>query len=268
MNKLEKARLEIREMDDLAAGNSPVHGMTPLSKLFVTVLYIVTVVSFHKYDITGLFAAVLIPFIGYQIASVPVRTCFRKLRHVLPLVAFVGLLNPLFDKSIQMVIGNMRVSGGVLSMLTLMMKGVFCLMASFLLAATTSIEEICAGLRKLHVPKILTSLLLLTFRYVGLLLSEAADMTEAYSLRAPGQKGVRVEAWGSFLGQLLLRSMDRAEELYNSMLLRGYNGEFYYAKKREYGRYSWPAALITAACTVLMRFVNVPAWISHVIGGF
>lgn len=266
MNKLEKARLEIREMDDLAAGSSPVHDMTPLSKLFVTVLYIVIVVSFHKYDITGLFAAVLIPFIGYQIAMVPVSTCFRKLRYVLPLVVFVGLLNPFFDQNIVMVLGNVRVSGGVISMLTLMMKGVFCLMASFLLAATTSIEEICAGLRKLHVPKLLTSLLLLTFRYVELLLSEAADMTEAYTLRAPGQKGVRADAWGSFLGQLLLRSMDRAEELYNSMLLRGYNGEFYYASGKDYSRFSWLIAGITAALTVLMRYVNIPAWITYMIG--
>ncbi len=54
-------------------------------------------------------------------------------------------------------------------------------------------------------------------------------MSEAYSLRAPGQKGVHISAWGSFLGQLLLRSMDRAEELFNSMQLRGFDGAFYYA---------------------------------------
>ena len=55
-------------------------------------------------------------------------------------------------------------------------------------------------------------------------------MSEAYHLRAPGQKGIHISAWGSFLGQLLLRSMDRAEDLYESMLLRGFRGEFYYAE--------------------------------------
>ena len=54
-------------------------------------------------------------------------------------------------------------------------------------------------------------------------------MTQGYSLRAPGQKGIHISAWGSFLGQLLLRSMDRAGELYNSMLLRGFKGNFFYA---------------------------------------
>lgn len=54
-------------------------------------------------------------------------------------------------------------------------------------------------------------------------------MTDAYHLRAPGQKGIHISAWGSFLGQLLLRSMDRADELYQSMQLRGFYGNFYYA---------------------------------------
>ena len=116
-----------------------------------------------------------------------------------------------------------------MSMVTLMLKGVFSLMASFLLIATTPIDSLCSALRRLHVPSILTTLLLLTYRYIGVMLEELAVMTDAYRLRAPGQKGIHISAWGSFLGQLLLRSMDRAQELYGSMLLRGFRGEFFYA---------------------------------------
>ena len=94
--------------------------------------------------------------------------------------------------------GNIPVSAGTVSMLTLMMKGVFCLMASFLLIATTSIEEICHALRQLHVPKILTSLLLLTYRYVSLLLEQVGIMTEAYHLRAPGQKICAIAVSGKY----------------------------------------------------------------------
>ena len=143
-------------------------------------------------------------------------------------------------------------------MLTLMMKGIFCLMASFLLAATTSIEDVCRALRQLHVPKVLTSLLLLTFRYISVLLDEAAIMTDAYRLRAPGQKGVHISAWGSFLGQLLLRSMDRATALYESMELRGYHGEFHYAQGRPSSRASWLFAIGCAALIVLARLYNLP----------
>ena len=229
MDKLSHAQSELREMDALAAENSPVHRLHPLCKLLVTVAYIVTVVSFPKYDLFGLVAMVLYPVLMFQAADIPVRLCFYKLRIVLPLVCAVGLVNPFLDHVPLMQLGNLTVTVGVVSMVTLMMKGVFSLMASFLLIATTPIDSLCAALRKLHVPSILTTLLLLTYRYIGVMLEEVSIMTEAYSLRAPGQKGIHISAWGSFLGQLLLRSMDRAEALYHSMLLRGFRGEFFYA---------------------------------------
>ncbi len=259
MNKAQQASVELRAMDELAAQDSPMHRLSPLSKLFVTVLYIVVTVSFHKYDISGVFVMMLFPLVGYQVSMIPVHTCFHKLRVVMPLVCAVGLFNPFFDKQIVLYIGTVGVSGGVISMLTLMMKGIFCLMASFLLASTTSIEDICRALRQLHVPKVLTSLLLLTFRYISVLLDEAAIMTDAYRLRAPGQKGVHISAWGSFLGQLLLRSMDRATALYESMELRGYHGEFHYAQGQPSSRASWPFAFGCAALIVLARLYNLPA---------
>lgn len=229
MDKLSKAQWELREMDALAAEDSPIHRLHPLCKLLVTIGYIVTVVSFPKYDFTGLMVMVLYPILLFQVSGIPVGTCFYKLRVVLPLVCAVGLANPFLDHTVFLRVGSLTITGGVVSMVTLMMKGVFSLMVSFLLIATTSIDTLCAALRKLHLPSIFTTLLLLTYRYIGVMLNEVSIMSEAYKLRAPGQKGVHISAWGSFLGQLLLRSMDRAQELYDSMVLRGFDGEFYYA---------------------------------------
>ena len=97
MNKAEKACEELKAMDELAAMDSPVHSMDPLSKLLLTVFYIFVTVSFHKYDITGLFFMVLFPVLAYQMAGIAVHTCFHKLRIVMPLVCAVGLFNPLFE---------------------------------------------------------------------------------------------------------------------------------------------------------------------------
>ena len=229
MDHLFNAQLELREMDTLAAADSPVHRLHPLCKLIVTVFYIVVVLSFPKYNATGLIVMVLYPTLMFQSGNIPIRLCFYRLRFVLPLVCAVGIANPFFDQTPVLYLGNWVLTGGVLSMLTLMLKGLFTLMASFLLIATTPIDTLCAALRKLHIPSMLVTLLLLTYRYIGVMLNEVSVMTQAYKLRAPGQKGLHISAWGSFLGQLLLRSMDRAEELYDSMRLRGFRGEFYYA---------------------------------------
>ena len=231
---MQKALRELAEMDELAARSSPVHALHPAAKLLATIAYILVTLSFDKYDLTGLVPMLLWPILLFQISGIEVRSCFYKLRVVLPLVMAVGLFNPFFDRAILLRLGPVAVSGGVVSMLTLMLKGLLCLMASFLLMATTPIDKLCAALRRLRLPKLLVTLLLLTYRYVGVMTEELAVMTEAYHLRAPGQKGIHVSAWGSFLGQLLLRSMDRAQELYSSMLLRGYHQHFHYAELRPF----------------------------------
>ena len=257
MNKMDKALREIGEMDELAARSSPVHDLSALAKLLSTIAYIITVVSFDKYDLSGLVPLLLWPVLLFAISGIPVHTCFYKLRIVLPLVMAVGLFNPLFDRQIILRLGTLAVSGGTVSMLTLMLKGVLCLMASFLLVATTPFDSICAALRKLHVPKTLVTLLLLTYRYVGVMTEELAVMTDAYHLRAPGQKGIHVSAWGSFLGQLLLRSMDRAQELYASMLLRGYHQHFHYAPQKPFGKKDAVFLGGSLLLIALLRFVDV-----------
>lgn len=263
MDKLSQAQHELREMDALAAGDSPVHRLNPLCKLLVSIFYIVTVVSFPKYDFSGLVVMLLYPVLLFQAAGIPVHLCFYKLRVVLPLVCAVGLVNPFLDHVPLLQLGGLTITGGFVSMLTLMLKGVFSLMASFLLIATTPVDAICAALRKIHVPEIITTLLLLTYRYIGVMMEQVSVMSQAYKLRAPGQKGLHISAWGSFLGQLLLRSMDRAEELYNSMTLRGFRGEFYYA---DVPGSRLAGVAFTAACLALFLCARcVP--ISSLLGG-
>ncbi len=257
MNRAELAGYELLAMDELAAMDSPLHRAGPLAKFMMTIAYILITVSFHRYEITGLFAMLLFVVVGYQISGIRVRSCFYRLRIVMPLVCIVGIFNPFFDKEIVMTIGSTGISGGVISMLVLMLKGVFCLMASFLLIATTQIEAVCVALRRLYVPRTMTSLILLTYRYISVLLTETGQLITAYHLRAPGQKGVHVKFWGTFLGQLLLRSMDRAENLYDSMLLRGYSGDL----PDPYGSrnvISGIIALVVIGLMVVVRIYNIP----------
>ena len=267
MAKIDSAASELREMDDLAAMSSPIHRLHPLSKLLTTIAYIFTTVSFPKYDLSGLTVMALYPMLLFAVSGIPVRECFRKLGIVMPLVCAVGLFNPFFDRATLLTVGTLSVSGGVISMVTLMLKGVFCLMASFLLAATTSMDAICAALRQLRVPSMIVTMLLLTYRYIGVMLEEVSVMTEAYSLRAPGQKGIHISAWGSFLGQLLMRSMDRAEELYGSMVLRGFNGNFFYADISPFCLRDVLYLAICGAAFLCARFYDLPGLLGSLFVG-
>jgi cobalt/nickel transport system permease protein len=97
---------------------------------------------------------------------------------------------------------------------------------------------------------------LLIYRYFGVMAQEADRITTAYKLRAPSQKGIRYTAWGTLVGGWLLRSMDRAGAVYESMLLRGFRGEYYYPKRKlTAADFLWPLGwtLIIAALVIWRR---------------
>lgn len=264
MPDIRKAALEIREMDSLANMSSVIHSLNPLVKLIVTIAYIFIVASFGKYQLSGLFPMILYPAFLFSLSGISVKICMYKLRFMIPLVCAVGIFNPLIDRNILFSVGAISITGGMVSMITLMLKGILCICASFLLAATTPIDMICMSLRKLHVPKYIVSLILLTYRYIATMVEEVSIMNTAYQLRAPGQKGIKISAWGSFLGQLLLRSMDKAQDVYRSMQIRGYNGEFKYVRTVPLKRTDVIYFLACIVLFLIVRFINVAYLIGNV----
>lgn len=247
MNKLDGSLCYIHHMDVIVERNRWLNHIYPLIKLVVTICFITITVSFSKYNLAGILRMGVYPIIVFILGEVSFKDALRKLWVILPIICLMGIFNPIFDQQPMLEIAGITVTAGMVSMLTLMVKGIYSVLASYLLIATTPIEKICHALRLLHVPVVIVTQILLTYRYIRLLLNEARRMIQAYSLRAPNQKGVHFKVWGSLVGQLLLKSIDRADEVYESMLLRGYNGEFYYDTKISCraGDYAYLAAWCT-----------------------
>ncbi len=226
MSKLNKAMHEFASLDDMAARDTWLNNINPVLKILVTFGYIIAVVSFKKYNLSGLLRMSVYLIVLFVIGEISFMESIKRLRFILPLVCIVGIFNPFYDTHIIMNIGNVGIRAGVISMITLMLKGVYSVLAAYILIASTSIEKIGHALRVLHVPRILVTMILLIYRYINVLAKETNKLMQAYSLRAPGQKGINIKAWGPLVGQLLLRSMDKAQDIYSSMCLRGYDAEF------------------------------------------
>ncbi len=257
MSKQDNAIYEIHRLDALAAKDQWMNTIHPLVKLMITVIYIVVVVSFSQYDIIGLLPMAVYPVAGFLLAELSFRESIQRLRFVLPLVCVIGVFNPFFDR-VPVDLGFITINAGVISMLTLMMKGVFTVLASYLLIATTSIEKICYALNLLHLPSELITLVLLIYRYIMVLIEEVNRLTQAYMLRAPGQTGIHIKAWGSLAGQLLLRSINRANAVYESMELRGYRSSFRYMRRQATAKLSdYVYLIVWMAIFALFRAVPV-----------
>ncbi|MCR4618980.1 MAG: cobalt ECF transporter T component CbiQ [Lachnospiraceae bacterium] len=235
MKQIEDNIRELNKLQNLQQRSHWMNRLHPLGKLLVCVIYIFVVASFDKYAIDKLIVMAIFPVFCFIVGDLSLKEGLYRMRLILPLVLFVGVFNPFFDRKVLFTMAvagsQVQVTGGVISMLSLMVKGLFSVLSAYILIATTSIEEICYALRILRVPKIIVIVIMLIYRYFGLMGAEADRITTAYMLRAPKQKGIHYSAWGSLVGQWLLRSMDRANAVYESMTLRGFNGDFRVKRK-------------------------------------
>lgn len=257
MKKINSTIYEIHGIDDLANRECWINKIHPLIKLILTVTYISFVVSFDKYTIDGIIGMSIYPIVLFLICDISLKESLRRLRLVLPIILFMGIFNPLFDKEVLITINGLSISGGIISMITLIMKGVLTVLSSYLLIVTTTIEKICYAMDKIHIPKIFITQILFIYRYMTVLLNEANKITEAYNLRAPNQKGIHYKVWGSLIGQLLLRSIDKAENIYESMCLRGYSGKFYYSYNMKYNSKDYIYFIIWMGIFITMRFLPI-----------
>ncbi len=216
----------IHAMDFLATRDNPLTRLHPLAKTIVTVGYIILLTSFDRYNLTGVLSMALYLMVTYNIAEISLWKSLRRFWLMIPVLLALGIANLWFDHVIVGYIGKIAVTGGMITIVTLLLKGAFALLASYIFMATTTIEQVCAALRLIHVPKVIVTLILLIYRYMIVLMKEVERIITAYEMRAPEHKGVHFSVWGTLAGQLLLRSIDRAQEVYESMIMRGYDGDF------------------------------------------
>lgn len=257
MSKLQQAIDNLHEADREAGKRSAASRIHPVSRLLVCIAYIGIVVSFPKYDIAGLLGMSLFIIVTGILEDLSFVKGFQRLKYILLFVVLLGAANSFWDRRVMMQVGGIGVTGGMLSMAALLIKGILTVYASYYMFMCTGIERLCRALRCLKVPRGGVTVILLIYRYIIVLLKEIQRMSLAYQLRAPGQKGIHIKAWGSFAGLLLIRSMERAQDVYDSMLLRGYDGEFRYEISGEEKTQKGPGIVYGAGWIGFFLFLRI-----------
>ena len=250
---------QIYSIEQLAAGKSTVHDRHPFVKLFSAFCYIVLVVSFGRAEFGR-----LVPFVFYSVvlmalSGTPWPAVLRRAALALPFVLLAGVSNIIFDHTAAFSVAGITVSVGVVSFFALLYRTFLCVTAVLILVAVTPISDLTGQLRRMRVPELFIALFEMTYRYIGVLLGEASAMYTAYMLRSTEHKGLQMRHMGSFVGQLFIRSYDRAERIYSAMKCRGYGG-----RRMPKARRSLDASdylYLAAACLpfVLLRVFDITA---------
>ncbi|HAN44537.1 MAG TPA: cobalt ECF transporter T component CbiQ [Ruminococcaceae bacterium] len=229
MSGMSDSLYNFRLLDELSKKDSAIHKLHPVSKLLATVFYIVAIVSFNKYAISQLIPFLLYPLLIFILSDLPLKPLLKMLIPAELFVAALGIFNPLLDKT-TFLLGGLKLSMGMVSLISLILKCTLIVFCVILFAATTGSLGIAYSMRRIKMPKIIVMLFLMIYRYIAVFLEEFENTVNAYKLRNPLAKGVEISAWGSLLGLSFIRAYDRAQSIYDCMLLRGFDGEYKTAK--------------------------------------
>lgn len=224
------------------------------SLFLVTIAYIICLLSLpielpEKLIWFAVYPILMAPLSGKSYASV-----FIKSLYVLPFIVLIGIANPIYDKRAAFEVGTVTVTYGWLSFLTIMLRGLLSMQALIILINNCGFIGICNALTRLHVPKVLTTQLLLLNRYMGLLLEEAFDMQRAITSRGYGKKSFPIKMWVTMVGSLLIYTYERSKRIHNAMLARGFNGMIPISNQ---GKWSYADSLFCVACGGLFLFLMI-----------
>jgi cobalt/nickel transport system permease protein len=257
---------EFYSLEQLSAGNSPLHRLHPGVKIAATLFFLVTVISFDRYSFGRLLPFLFYPSITVALAGIPLTLLLRRTAIALPFCFFAGLSNLLLERNTALLAAGIPLSYGLISLFTLILRTGLCVLAVLILAAVTPFTHLSGQLRAFYVPPIFIILLEILYRYIPVLLLEGASMVLAYTMRSGRARGIRLSHMGSFVGFLFLRSADRAERVYTAMKCRGYSLRFPPRYPRPLAL--WDGIFLALVCggSLLFRMVDIPLLLGSGLG--
>lgn len=188
--------------------------------LLLLLIYLVFVVSIPKYDLTAVIVFAFFPMCVLIAFSISIKKILVRLLYVSPFIITMALGNVFFDRRPFVVIGDYPITSGAISGLVIFFKSMVTFLTVMIFSQLVPFYRLCEVLRSLRVPDVFVTQLLLLYRYSFVLTDEAVSMQKARNLRSFGKNGQDLKTTAKLLGSLLLRTNNRADRIYRSMVAR------------------------------------------------
>jgi len=171
----------------------------------------------------GLYACMVLA--AAAAAAIPIGFLLRRLAIEVPFVAFAFFLPFVGQGERVDALGVSLSVEGLWGAWNILAKATIGVMASTLLASTTTMAEFLTGFDRLHVPRAFTSIASFMVRYMDVIADDVRRMRVARLSRGYEGRWIwQARAIGQTAGALFIRAYERGERVYLAMLSRGYAG--------------------------------------------
>jgi cobalt/nickel transport system permease protein len=200
--------LSYNVVEGWSRGSSPLHRRAAAAKLFSLAVFLVVLATAHRRLPLLAAALAIILAAGFHVASIPLLAAMTRAAAVLPFTGVFAVIS--------------WMSGNPTHAIELVLKSYLSAMTVLLLVGTTQIPELLGSLELVKVPRFLLTVALFLYRYLFLVVDEAAHMRAAAAARG----GITFKAASGALAVLFMRSYSRAEAIHRAMTARGFDGRF------------------------------------------
>ncbi len=221
-------------LDKYSQISSPVHKIDPVVKLPAALLIILAIVSqppdmFLPFALYGVLVTLLVMF-----SRIPVVFVLKRILVVMPFILFAAVFYPisvkLTDQSTSLSLHHPAVLKGI----AILIKAILSVTVLVVLVSSERFHHLLGAMRRLKMPSVVCITSALMYRYIFILADESMKTTQARQSRTPGKLSQnRLKVFGNQMAVVFLRSWERSITIYNSMLSKGFTGDFPSAGKEK-----------------------------------
>lgn len=251
MINLERKLDSILRFDQLSYKEYPLNSISPVVKLNVLIVYLVCVVSVSKYDV---FHIILLSSVTVFLLFLSPLTSGMVLTFMLyfsPFVFLVVIFNFIYNTGYAS-IGDYIVNRSGISSFIIMCKMFISLLVSLLLISTTPFSQICYSLKFFRLPRIFILQLMVMYRFIFIFLINIVQTTEVITSLA--NRSISWKDIKNILSTFFIRSLKISEDVYISMLARGFDIERFTLDMGDWKK-DLPKGVILVLIILFMRFI-------------
>lgn len=217
--------MSVAHAADPVAIETSVHRLAPECKVAALIVFVVAVAlvphgAFAPYAVDAAMLAVVAAWARVSPGFLAGRVAIE-----LPFVLFVLLLPFVSGGEQVTVLGAGLSEHGLAVAAGIAAKATLAVLATAVLASTTPMPEIVAGLQRIHVPRTLTAIAGFAVRYLQVVLDELRRLQVARVARGDDARWLwQARTVARTAGALAVRCFERGERVHTSMLARGFDG--------------------------------------------
>lgn len=236
-----------------------VHAVDPAVKLVCLLGFVGAVVATPPRAVAAFGAHAVLLAVTAHLAGLPTRVLVRRLQIEVPFLAFAVAL-PFVGTAPHRALLGIEVSvPGAWAAWGIVAKATLGTAAAVVLAWSTPVPELLAGLERLRVPRALTAIAGFMARYAEVVTGELRRLRIARLSRGDDPRWIwQARAVAATAGALFVRTYERGERVRHAMVARGFTGSFppttpAPGRTRWFPALAWPLAAWAVAAAALLR---------------